>query len=112
MFSKITPEQAGISSRKIAAFIRLLEKCDFNTHGVLLMRGSQIFAEYYWAPFTKDTCHRMYSQTKSLVSIAIGLLEEEGRLRLDDYTYTYFPTVPGTAPPPGRRKKSLFCACR
>ena len=44
MFSKITPEQAGISSRKIAAFIRLLEKCDFNTHGVLLMRDNKIFA--------------------------------------------------------------------
>lgn len=107
MFSKITPEQAGISSRKIAAFIRLLEKCDFNTHGVLLMRGNQIFAEYYWAPFTKDTCHRMYSQTKSLVSIAIGLLEEEGKLRLDDYAYTYFPDRVKTDIPETLKKQTI-----
>ena len=107
MFSKITPEQAGISSRKIAAFIRLLEKCDFNTHGVLLMRGNKIFAEYYWAPFIKDTCHRMYSQTKSLVSIAIGLLEEEGKLMLDDYAYAYFPDRVKTDIPETLKKQTI-----
>jgi CubicO group peptidase (beta-lactamase class C family) len=33
----------------------------------------------------------MYSQTKSYVSIAIGLLEEEGKLNLDDTVASYFP---------------------
>ncbi len=65
MVSKITPEQAGVSSRNVAKFINTLEKMGLNTHGVLLMRGNNIFAEYYWEPFTADFCHRMYSQTKS-----------------------------------------------
>ncbi len=43
MFDIITPEQAGISSKNVADFIKLLEKCDFNTHGVLLMKGNHIF---------------------------------------------------------------------
>lgn len=99
MFDIITPEQAGISSKNVADFIKLLEKCDFNTHGVLLMKGNHIFSEYYWAPFDKNTCHRMYSQTKSFVSVAIGLLEEEGKLCLDDCVYSYFqgrinPNIP------------------
>ena len=91
MFNVITPERAGISSRAVAKFIRKLEERGLHTHGTLLMRGDEIFAECYWAPFTKDSIHRMYSQTKSFVGIAIGLLEEEGKLHLDDTLASYFP---------------------
>lgn len=93
MFRAITPEQAGISSRHVEQFLRTLEKRGLATHSVLLMRGNDIFAEYYWKPFHKDFCHRMYSQTKSYVSIAIGLLEEDGKLGLDDPISVYFPNV-------------------
>ena len=55
-----------------------------------MMRGDKIFTEYYWKPFHKDFLHRMYSQTKSYVSIAIGLLEEEGKLSLDDKIMSFF----------------------
>ena len=91
MFSKITPEQAGISSRNVAKFVNCLEKRGLNTHGILLMRGDNIFAEYYWKPFHQDFCHRMYSQTKSYVGIAIGLLQEEGKLNIYDKMVDYFP---------------------
>lgn len=91
MFEKITPEQAGISSENVTGFIRKLERRGARTHGLLFMKGDKIFAEAYWAPFHKDFHHRMYSQTKSFVSIAIGLLEEEGKLSLDDTIASYFP---------------------
>lgn len=91
MFEKITPEQAGISSKNITAFIKKLEKRGAATHSLLFMKGDKIFAEAYWKPFHQDFCHRQYSQTKSFVGIAIGLLEEEGKLNLDDKVYTYFP---------------------
>ena len=91
MFNKITPEAAGISSRAVHKFFRKLEERGLYTHGVLMMRGDDIFAEGYWAPFTKDTIHRMYSQTKSFVGIAIGLLVDEGKLQLDDTLASYFP---------------------
>ena len=91
MFEKITPEEAGISSAALAKFIRLLNKRGMQMHSVLMMKGDKLFAEYYWAPFNKDFCHRMYSQTKSYTSVAIGLLEEEGKLCLDDPIVKYFP---------------------
>ena len=91
MFEKITPEQAGISSNRVADFISVLERRGLATHSVLMMKGDKIFAEYYWAPFHKDFCHRMYSQTKSYVSIAIGLLEEDGLIDLDKPFVSYFP---------------------
>ncbi len=91
MFEKITPEAAGISSRSVNKFIHFLEDSGLSMHSVLLARGNGLFAEYYWKPFDKDFCHRMYSQTKSFVAIAIGLLEEEGKLNLDDPIVLYFP---------------------
>lgn len=53
-------------------------------HQVLLIRGQNVFAEVCWKPFTPEFCHRMYSETKSYVSIAIGLLVEDGKLKLTD----------------------------
>lgn len=91
MFEKISPEQAGVSSKSVTSFIKKLEKRGAATHSLLFMKGDKIFAEAYWKPFDQDFCHRQYSQTKSFVSIAIGLLEEEGKLNLDDEVYTYFP---------------------
>lgn len=84
MFEKITPEEAGVSSAQVAEFIALLNRCGFAIHNVLMMRGDKIFAEYYWKPFHKDFIHRMYSQTKTHAAIAIGFLEQEGKLSLDD----------------------------
>lgn len=91
MFEKISPEQAGISSRHVTRFIKTLDKRGLAMHSVLLMKGENIFGEFYWKPFYKDLPHRMYSQTKSFVGVAIGLLEEDGLINLDDRIHTYFP---------------------
>jgi CubicO group peptidase (beta-lactamase class C family) len=91
MFNIITPEQAGISSKAVTKFIHKLQERGLYTHGILMMRGNDIFSECYWSPYTKESIHRMYSQTKSFVGIAIGLLEEEGKLCLDDTLASYFP---------------------
>jgi len=91
MFEKITPEEAGVSSAHVAEFISALNRRSMPMHSVLMMKGDKLFAEYYWAPFNKDTIHRMYSQTKSYTSVAIGLLAEEGKIDLDRPMSEYFP---------------------
>ena len=91
MFEKISPEQAGVSSFNVAKYISILQKRGVNMHGLLMLKDGKIFCEEYWKPFHKDFCHRMYSQTKSFVGVAIGLLEEEGKLSLDDKIANYFP---------------------
>ena len=79
-----TPEKKGISSQKIEEFIRKLEARHLSTHDVIIMRGEDIIFENYWAPFNKDFNHRMYSVTKSVLSLAIGFAIDEGYLSLDD----------------------------
>ena len=62
-----------------------------NLHGFRLSLHGETLAEGYWAPFTPEEPHRMYSVSKSLVSLAIGMLAGDGKLRLDDPIVDYFP---------------------
>jgi CubicO group peptidase (beta-lactamase class C family) len=91
VFNVAKPESVGISSKEVAKFIKTLERRGLVTHSVLLMRGNTIFSECYWKPFDEKFCHRMYSETKNFVSVAIGLLEEDGIISLDDKIVDYFP---------------------
>lgn len=91
MFEKITPEEAGISSAYVKKFIEKIEERGAIMHSILLVRHGKVFAEHYWAPFNENSLQRMYSQTKSYTSIALGLLEEEGKLSFDDKIVDHFP---------------------
>lgn len=90
MFEKITPEEAGISSLSVKNYIEGLNRHHMAMHAVLMMKGDKIFSETYWSPFNRDFCHRMYSVTKSFVSMAIGCLIDEGKLSLDDRVCEFF----------------------
>ena len=93
MFEKIFPEKAGVSSRHIYTFIERLNKRGMKMHSALFMKGDKLFSEFYWKPFHKDFSHRMYSVTKSFVSIAIGLLIDDGKIKLSDRVSVYFSDV-------------------
>ncbi len=86
-----TPEQMGISSRHVLNFYKELDYWHLSTHAVILSRGDHFFSECYYAPFHKDFQHRMYSTSKSFVSIAIGFAEQDGLLSLDDPLCKFFP---------------------
>ena len=66
----ITPEQMGISSAEITKMLDGLKAAGLSMHSVLVMRKGEIVAEGYAEPYKSDTLHRMYSVSKSFVSIA------------------------------------------
>ena len=76
------PEKCGLSSKYIIEFIEKLEKCELSNHSLILARGDEIIFEGYWKPFDKEFLHRMYSVTKSFLSLAIGFLEQDGLINL------------------------------
>lgn len=86
-----TPEQMGISSKHVLSFYKELDYWHLSTHAVILSRGNEVFSECYYAPFHADFLHRMYSTTKSFVSVAIGFCEQDGLLSLDDPLCKFFP---------------------
>ncbi len=91
MFKKATPESCGISSDAVLNCFKHFEKLELSTHSLLMARSDKIFAEGYYAPFRKDFKHRMYSVSKSFVSIAIGFCLQDGLLSLEDKFLDYFP---------------------
>ena len=93
MFERITPEAAGVASARVKEYLERLERRGLAMHSVLMAKGDALFCEAYWAPYHKDECHRMYSQTKSYTAIAIGLLIDDGKLSLDDPVAPYFADV-------------------
>lgn len=91
MIHSTTPAQAGIREEALQRFMAAMKKNGVNLHSVLMARGDRLFFEKYWAPFNRDTIHRMYSVTKSFVSIAVGCLLDEGKIALSDPIIKYFP---------------------
>ncbi len=90
-FEKARPEELGIPSASIINFLQRLETLKVPMHSFLLMRHGKMVVETYYAPFNEERMHRMFSITKSFVSLAIGCLEQEGKLSLDDSIVKYFP---------------------
>ena len=92
------PEAAGISASCIIDALREINIREISMHSFLFCKDDCLVAEGYYAPIKKNDLHRMFSVTKSFTSIAIGLLQEEGRLSLDDSIVKFFPEyVPDTS---------------
>ena len=74
----------------IERFVGRLKKEDVNMHGFLLSVGGEEKAKAYYAPLREGQPHRMYSVSKTMTGLAIGMLAEEGKLSLDDPITDYF----------------------
>ncbi len=95
-----TPESQGIPSVSLNNFLARLEERQIPMHSVLVGRHGHLVFEGYYAPYEKTTLHRMFSVSKSMTSIAIGLLASEGKLTLDDPIIQHFPEyTPNPCPP-------------
>lgn len=90
-FEKVAPEEVGIDSLSVLDSIKRLNKHLVPMHSILLSRGNKLCLEAYYKPFASITPHRIYSCTKSFVSLAIGILMERGEISLSDRIVTYFP---------------------
>lgn len=88
------PERAGVPPEALRDFLAALDDTPIDMHSVILLRGDNILLETYYEPFAADSPHRMYSITKSFVSLAVGALAAEGRISLDDNIVKYFPEYP------------------
>ena len=59
-------------------------------HGFILDVQGEVKATAYYPPFEEGEAHRMYSVSKSMTALAIGLLLDEGKISLDDRIADYF----------------------
>ncbi len=86
-----SPEQQGIASADLLAFIEAADKDVDTMNSFMLLRHGHVVAEGWWAPYERDTPHVLYSLSKSFTSTAVGLAIAEGKLSLDDAVIKFFP---------------------
>lgn len=72
------PEEVGVSSLDIAAYIKDLKDSGIEAHSIMILREGKVAFETWRAPYTPDMPHAMYSVSKSITSIAAGFAVEEG----------------------------------
>ncbi len=85
----------GIAPQAILRMIDRWEREDVGMHGFELRRDGALLCEGYWSPFEKGQPHRMYSVSKSMVSLAVGMLLGEGKLSLEERIVDRFPDLLG-----------------
>ena len=91
-FVHATPESQGISSDLFAALLRELDASkDTEMHHFMALRHGKVICECNFAPYPKGMWHITHSMCKSITGMAIGMLIEEGKLKLDENIYDIFP---------------------
>jgi CubicO group peptidase (beta-lactamase class C family) len=104
-FQTAKPEEVGLSRDRLArigqALTRQIEERSFPGAVALVARKGRI--AYFeavgqldpktGAPMSKDAIFRLYSMTKPFTSVAVMMLVEDGRLRLNDPIGVYLPEL-------------------
>jgi CubicO group peptidase (beta-lactamase class C family) len=100
-----SPEEQGIASSAILAFVDAAERQINALHSFILVRHGHVVAEGYWNPYNAESPHELFSLSKSFTSTAVGMAIGEGRLSVDDEVLKFFPEdAPAT---PGENLKAM-----
>jgi CubicO group peptidase (beta-lactamase class C family) len=104
LLPRSTPAAVGVSSRAVAALVDRLEARSVECHSLMVVRHGHVLAEGWWAPYSAERPHLLYSLTKSFTAVAVGLAIADGLLSLDDRVVDVLPDrVPGDVCEQGRR---------
>jgi CubicO group peptidase (beta-lactamase class C family) len=99
-----TPSEQNVDARGIIAFVDALgDTPAVEPHSMMLLRHGSVIAEGWWAPYTQDRVHLLYSLSKSFTSTAVGFAVQEGLLTLDDPVLSHFPELDEEITDPGMR---------
>ncbi len=88
---RATPEEQGVSSQGILAFLQAIETSGHEFHSFMLVRHGRVVAEGWWTPYRAKANHMLYSLSKSFTSTAVGFAVTEGCLSVEASVTSFFP---------------------
>ncbi len=105
-FPRTTPESEGISSDHLRRFLEELGRGgDLYMQDVLVLRHGKLLCSAAYGAQTLDAAKYTFSACKSVTSLAVGLLLDDGTLRLDSKVADLFADL--ISPSAQRRLKDL-----
>ena len=91
-FHRTTPERQGISSKRLYNMLCELEsEKRANVHSIMVVRGGEVILECSRDGYDVNTAHLSHSMTKSVTGLAVGMLSDEGKLRVNTRLVDIFP---------------------
>ena len=86
-----TPEEVEVDSKVVQAFLDKCTELGKELHSLMVLRHGKVACEVYKEPFNKNSVHMMYSFSKSVTSVAVGLAIDEGFFTLETKFLDIFP---------------------
>jgi len=87
-----TPSAQGVDARGVHAFLDAVDAApDIELHGLVVLRHGHRVVSGWWAPYSADRVHLLYSLSKSFTSTAAAFAIAEGLMSLDDTVLSHFP---------------------
>lgn len=84
-----TPEEQGVDLAALAKLVAYGARHDFDS--LIVVRHGRIVTEAYYAPYTGDLQHEIFSSTKAVIGTLIGIAYKDGLLdRLDHLALDFF----------------------
>ena len=80
-----TPEQEGVDSRMLRHLYKKLSTLpEVDIHHLMVLRHGKVIDELHAAPYRDSDLHTLYSASKTVTAMAVGLAVDNGLLSIDD----------------------------
>lgn len=87
-----TPEEQGMDSGKLVDMVKIIRDLALNVDSVTIVRNGYIVLDSYFYPFPENTKHNLYSSSKSVMSILIGIAIEKKLIKdVKQPVLSFFP---------------------
>ena len=86
-----TPADQQVDPSAILGFLDAVDAHpDVEMHSLMVVRHGHVVAEGWWAPYSAERPHLLYSLSKSFTATAAAFAQAEGLLGLDDPVVSHF----------------------
>jgi CubicO group peptidase (beta-lactamase class C family) len=103
-----TPEEQGMDSGKLKALMAYIDEHDMAVDSILVVRHGRIVLEEYGPGYTPSLRHPLYSVTKSVTSMLVGIAIDQGFIEgLDVPVTRLLPDYDSANPDPRREQMTL-----
>jgi CubicO group peptidase (beta-lactamase class C family) len=90
----VAPAAVGLSAAKLTAIAAQARRGDSNC--LVVLRYGKIAGEWYFRGTGRDSTQDVFSVTKSITSILVGIAQDEGKLRIGQSASRWIPQWRGT----------------
>ncbi len=88
---RISPGEGRFSCRGLFRLFETLREESLELNSLLLLRGGKLAFEYYAHPYGPQIPRDSFSAVKSFISLAVGLVTNEGLLDIEEKVVDVFP---------------------